>query len=102
MRILFIGDSVTEAGRRASDPDDLGTGWPALAAARLGGPHRFLNRGVGGDRIRDLAARWQPDCLDLRPDVVTVLIGINDTWRRYDQGEPIGTEEFAAVYADLL
>jgi acyl-CoA thioesterase-1 len=101
MRILFIGDSVTEAGRDKADPADLGTGFPALVAAARPADE-VVNRGVGGDRLRDLAARWQADCLDPRPDLVSVLIGINDTWRYYDEGEETPIAEFETVYCGLL
>jgi len=101
MRILFIGDSVTEAGRHPADPADLGTGYPAMVAAVRPGD-QVVNRGVGGDRLRDLAARWRTDCLDLRPDLVSVLIGINDTWRYFDRGEASPVVEFASAYRSLL
>lgn len=64
--------------------------------------YRLFDLGISGDRVRDLRARWQSDCLDLRPDVLSVLIGINDTWRRYDSGDPSDTEEFERVYRSLL
>ncbi|WP_277631195.1 SGNH/GDSL hydrolase family protein [Atopococcus tabaci] len=88
--ILFIGDSVTDAGRNHQDPLDLGNGYPLMVAGMLQAAHpelalTFLNRGVGGDRIGDLKTRWQEDCLALNPDVVSILIGINDTW--YNVGE---------------
>ena len=41
----------------------------------------FINRGISGNRVRDLRARWQEDCIDLKPDILSILIGINDSWR---------------------
>lgn len=89
MRILFQGDSVTDAGRNYSDPDDLGPGYPKYAAERLvelfpGKEFVFFNRGISGNRSSQLLARLQRDALDLKPDLVTILIGVNDSWHRYD------------------
>lgn len=105
--VVFLGDSVTHANRRADRPDDLGAGWVAMAArwfARRFPAHEtaFHNRGVGGDRLRDLRLRWHRDCVALAPDVATVLIGINDTWRRFDWGECSDAEEFEHDYRSML
>lgn len=92
--VLFQGDSVTDCGRERQNPDALGTGYPLVIASRFGAAYpelavKFLNRGVSGDRVCQMRARWQEDCLDLRPDWVSVLIGINDTWRRFDGNDLI-------------
>lgn len=105
--ILFQGDSVTEWGRNHADPNDLGTGYAMMCGAWARSLHpeldlRFLNRGAGGNRITDLKNRWQKDCIDLDPDVVSILIGINDTWRRYDSNDPTSAEDFGATYRELL
>ncbi|WP_315094193.1 SGNH/GDSL hydrolase family protein [uncultured Cellulomonas sp.] len=98
-RILLTGDSVTDWGRDRSDPTSLGHGYAGIVAA-LAGARRpdleltFLNRGVGGDTSGMLRARWDEDALALEPTVVSVLIGINDTWRRYDHGTPTSTAEY--------
>jgi len=76
MRILFQGDSITDAFRKPEEINpafQLGNGYAFLVGARLAAdhpdrPYEFLNRGVSGQRVQDLAARWQPDALDLRPD----------------------------------
>ncbi len=101
MRILFQGDSITDCGRNHQEPASLGTGYAALVAAMAHARHpsaklEFLNRGISGNRVYDLEARWQRDCLDLEPDVVTILIGINDTWRKYDSGIESLAPEFKA------
>jgi acyl-CoA thioesterase I len=106
-RVLLIGDSITDAGRDRSDGASLGAGYAYLAAARFSADHpghgiTFLNRGIGGDRVCDLKARWQADCLDLRPGLVSIMIGINDTWRRYDGGEVTSTEDYERDYRGLL
>jgi lysophospholipase L1-like esterase len=86
--LLFIGDSITDCGRRELPYAPLGCGYVNFAAnflqAKL--PHLNLNiqnRGIGGDTTRDLKNRCQQDCLDLKPDIVSIMIGINDLWRKY-------------------
>ncbi len=103
MRILFQGDSVTDAGRDRARPDDLGGGYPQFIAgwytlSRPGTGVSFLNRGVSGDRTADLLRRWTADAVELRPDVVSILIGINDVWNRYRER---GTTSAEAYEADL-
>jgi lysophospholipase L1-like esterase len=106
MRILFQGDSITDAGR-ASDPDGLGRGYVYIASSLLratfpGRRLEILNRGVSGNRARDLEARWTRDCVELKPDLVSILIGINDTWRRYDSNDPTSAADFEAAYRRIL
>ncbi len=88
MRILFQGDSVTDAGRDRARSDHLGCGYPQFIAGWFTIVHptakvTFVNRGVSGDRLSDLLARWTADAVELRPDIVSILIGINDVWNRY-------------------
>ncbi|WP_328478172.1 GDSL-type esterase/lipase family protein [Actinoplanes sp. NBC_00393] len=91
--VLCTGDSITDCGRR-EDPDHLGYGY----VRRLTVPGaRIVNTGIGGDLSADLAARWDRDVLAHSPDVLSVLIGINDVWRRYDgAGQVTTAAEFAA------
>lgn len=89
MRILFQGDSVTDAGRNREDPMDLGPGYPSVTARLLreAFPEEefiFWNRGISGNRTENLLARLQSDFLDLKPDLVTILIGVNDSWHRLE------------------
>jgi len=83
--ILFQGDSITDGNRgRNTDPNHiLGHGYAFSIASMLGSkyPERklsFVNKGVSGDKISDLASRWQADAIDLKPDLVSILVGIND------------------------
>lgn len=106
-RVLFQGDSITDAGRSRLDDADLGRGYAAMVAAWFSARYpernvRFLNRGISGNRSRDLCARWQEDCLDLKPTWVSILIGINDTWRRYDSDDPTPVEDFEANVRAVL
>ncbi len=105
--VLFQGDSITDAGRSREDDTDLGAGYANMASAFFTARRpernvRFLNRGIGGNRVPDLQARWQADCLDLKPDWVSIMIGINDTWRAFDSGDPTGTESYEEGYRDIL
>lgn len=106
--LLFIGDSITDAGRDRADAASLGNGYVSeiarsLREGRESGPGpRIVNRGINGHRVYDLEARWTTDVLDEEPTVVTVKIGINDTWRRYDQGVLSPVTEFQACLDRLL
>jgi acyl-CoA thioesterase-1 len=104
---LFQGDSVTDAGRDKEDLASLGNGYPMMFASWFSVHYpnidvNFINRGIGGNRVRDLEARWQKDCLDLKPNWVSILIGINDCWRRYDRNDPTSVEKFEAGYRNIL
>ncbi len=106
-RVLFQGDSVTDAGHSRADDIDLGHGYAMMTAAWFSALYpvrkaRFFNRGIGGNRIRDLESRWQKDCLDLDPAWVSILIGVNDTWRRFDQNEITTPEMFETSYRSIL
>lgn len=100
-RVLFTGDSVTDCGRR-DDADGWGDGYVRLLAEGPLGAAQVTNTGIGGDRLADLAARWRPDVLDHGPDVLSILIGINDTWRRYDSGLVSDDADFERTYRALL
>lgn len=105
--ILFTGDSITDCGRNRADPSSLGSGYAFLLASRLQAKIRspslrIHNRGISGNRIYDLEARLEHDLLDLQPTVVSILIGINDTWRRYDSGTPSDIATFKASYDRVL
>jgi len=102
--VLFVGDSITDAGRR-DDPDGLGFGYVrriAQALASRGDRRAILNRGIGGDRIGDLRARWETDAIALAPSTLSVYVGVNDTWRRFDQGLETSIEHFEGIYRELL
>lgn len=103
--VLFIGDSVTDCGRRDDADRHLGHGYVRLideAFAAGGTPVTIVNRGISGNRVRDLKARWQNDAVDLAPTLVSVLIGINDTWRRYSENDPTSVDDFEADYRAIL
>ena len=101
MKILFQGDSITDAGRDRSDPHHLGTGYAYYAAKMLEEKYpnisfEFLNQGVGGDKTPDLAARWETDCIAHQPDIMSIMIGINDAAFK------VSDEDFERLLRDLL
>ena len=105
--VLFQGDSITDAGRSRENDAALGGGYPNVVAAWFGAMHpakrvRFLNRGISGNRAKDLRARWTDDCIALKPDVVSILIGINDTWRAFDRNDPTSAAAYAEDYRQIL
>ncbi|MBR7140289.1 MAG: SGNH/GDSL hydrolase family protein [Lentisphaeria bacterium] len=111
-RILFQGDSITDAGRnREALPESntgYGAGYPALVAARIFGDHlgneyNIINRGISGNRVVDLYARWKKDCLNLNPDVLSILIGVNDTWHEKSESRNgVEVERYKLIYDMLL
>jgi lysophospholipase L1-like esterase len=116
-RVLFIGDSITDAGR---DPSGEATPWGApgtgrgyvslieawFGATRPADQIRVVNRGTSGHTVRDLAARWQADVLATPPDWLSIMIGINDVWRQFDT--PLRTDlhvridEYRATLTELV
>ena len=105
--VLFQGDSVTDCGRDYLNKGSLGTGYAFITAAEMGRKYpnkkiEFLNRGVSGNRVIDLNRRWEEDCLRLNPTWVSLYIGINDVWRRYDDHDLTSVEEFYEGYRKLI
>lgn len=107
--ILFFGDSITDCGKSAhpDNPDILGNGYVKQVAARLLAAYpdwqlRFSNCGISGNRVCDLEERLEKDVLRRKPDVVSLLIGINDTWRSFDSNRPSPPEKFSASYERIL
>lgn len=102
---LFTGDSITDMCRRTDPSGFLGAGYvrriAEMSVANEPGI-KVINTGISGDRTTDLLARWDADVIERRPDVLTVMIGVNDTWRRYDAGLPMSADEFATNYVTLL
>ena len=123
--ILFQGDSITDCGRyrKATDTKQskialwsdgrpfkkvtaMGEGYPALVSDELAkkapGAYKFYNRGVGGDRIPDVYGRITRDIINLKPDYMSLLVGVNDVWRVFDSGYGTGAERFEKIYNILL
>lgn len=107
--ILFQGDSITDGNRgRSDDPNHiLGHSYAYIIGGKLGNEYaekglRFYNRGISGDRMSDLYARWNEDAISLNPDIISIMIGVNDAWRTM-KGEPSGvTDRFERAYRHVL
>ena len=109
--ILFQGDSITDAGRKKDDDSfnnaqSLGWGYSMLAAAALLEKYssrnlKIYNKGISGNKVYQLAERWDTDCLEIKPDVLSILIGVNDIWHklegRYDGTADIYKADFIAL-----
>lgn len=107
MKILFQGDSITDAGRDRSDIHHLGYGYPKFSAEMISAKYpakkfEFINLGISGNKAEDLKARWQSDCIDHQPDVVSILIGVNDTWHRAGDQNWIPNDYFEDCYRSIL
>ena len=118
--ILFQGDSITDCGRvREENPKlsmklyyklakrtPLGNGYPALVTAELGktnpGEYNYINKGVSGDRIVDVYGRIVNDIINIKPDFMSLLVGVNDVWRAFDSNNGTGIERFEKIYNIFL
>ena len=110
--ILFQGDSITDARRKKDDKDPnsaaaLGVSYPFLAASELlmRAPEKTLsiyNRGISGNKVYQLAERWDADCLDLKPTVLSILVGVNDFWHTLVSGYKGTIQTYRDDYKALL
>ena len=104
--ILFQGDSITDAGRSWEDDSNLGLGYPTLVKAELGfdcpGQYAFYNRGISGNRVVDLYARIKADIINLKPDIISILIGVNDVWHEIGGHNGVEAEKYYRIYAMLV
>lgn len=107
MKILFQGDSITDAGRNRDDIHDLGAGYPKYAAEYLKKAFpdvdfEFVDLGISGNQTKDLVDRLESDFIDIQPDVVSIMIGVNDTWHHAAEKDWIPNEVFEARYRTVL
>ena len=107
MKILFQGDSVTDAGRDRSDPHDMGNGYPRFASAMIQDSFpdtefEFVNLGISGNRTEHLVERMEADFMEIQPDIVSILIGVNDVWHHYSHGIETSDEQFEKNYRVVL
>lgn len=110
--ILFTGDSITDCGRAhpVGEQAGLGEGYVAFVASLIAACYpeehiRILNTGISGNRVVDLETRWQEDVIDLKPDWLSVMIGINDVWRQFDRDldpNQVTVERYETTYRKLL
>ena len=107
MKILFQGDSITDAGRARDNDDNIGVGYPLLVKASLGfevpGKYEFINRGIGGNRIVDIYARIKKDIINIKPDVMSILIGVNDVWHEFAESpNGVSADKYYKIYDMLI
>lgn len=107
MRILFQGDSITDASRNRDDMHDLGLGYPKYAAKNIeekfpGVDFEFIDLGISGNQTKDLVERLESDFIDIQPDIVSILIGVNDTWHHLAEGDFIPHDVFEERYRTVL
>jgi len=112
LTILFQGDSITDAGRNrgryyANEGGGMGGGYVHQVVAELLGSSpgkklRFYNRGISGNKVYQLAERWEDDCLQLKPDVLSILIGVNDFWHTLSSGYEGTAATYEADFRQLL
>jgi lysophospholipase L1-like esterase len=111
--ILFQGDSITDAGRdrkitdQPNTPAAMGKGYAWLAASQMlvdmpDAGLKIFNRGISGDKVYQLAARWQTDCLDIKPDLLSILVGVNDFAHVYKHGYEGTVEKYEEDYHALI
>ena len=104
--ILFQGDSITDADRSRTNDLSMGYGYPNLVTGNLGMEHpyqfKFYNRGIGGHRVVDLYARIKADMINLKPDYMSILIGINDVWHEIGGHNGVDAEKFELVYGLMI
>lgn len=107
IKLLFQGDSITDAGRSYEDPHLLGEGYVKYAAQYLQEAYpqvefEFINLGIGGNQTKDLVARLDRDFVNAQPDIVSILIGINDVWHHAEDRSWIPDEVFEERYRTVL
>ena len=105
-KILFMGDSITDAGRDKENHRHLGYGYATMVSGVLGAQepfqYEFVNRGISGNRVVDLFGRTRADMIAHQPDYMSILIGINDVWHEYTRHNGVTLEKFEMVYNLLI
>lgn len=109
MKIVFLGDSITDAGKNCSGGSTIaiGQGYPLIVDAMLSssfpGKYEFHNAGISGSRVVDLYARVKSDAWNSTPDVISILVGVNDVWHEYmEHHGGVDAKRYEAVYRMLL
>ena len=107
MKILFQGDSITDSNRDYGDIHDLGDGYAHYAAGFISEKYpectfEFVNQGINGNKTEDLLNRVQSDLVDIQPDIVSIMIGINDVWYYSEDREWLSNEVFEERYRTIL
>lgn len=105
-KILFMGDSITDAKRDRELDAYMGAGYATMVAGELGHKEpyvfEFVNRGISGNRIVDLHARIKQDMINLQPDYISILIGVNDVWHEYTRQNGVDADKFEVLYDMMI
>ncbi|MBQ6937432.1 MAG: SGNH/GDSL hydrolase family protein [Clostridia bacterium] len=105
-RFLFQGDSITDAMRNRDNEKSINTGYVHIVASQMllkyPGKFEFFNRGIGGNRIIDVYARIKSDIINLKPDYMSLLIGVNDVWHELELQNGIDANKFKTLYKMLI
>ena len=105
-KILFQGDSITDCGRAREHDAYIGSGYALLVKSQLGfenpGQYDFYNRGISGNRIVDLYARIKADIINLNPDYISILIGVNDVWHEFGEHNGVDADKYEKIYCMLI
>ncbi len=103
---LFQGDSITDWFRERDDITSLGMGYPLVTAANIGTKYpekfKFINKGISGNRVVDLYARIKCDLINLKPDYLSILIGVNDVWHELQCENGVDAEKYEKIYSMLI
>ena len=104
--VLFQGDSITDTGRSKEFDRPLGYGYATMVTGALSveepGEYTFLNRGISGNRSVDVYARIKQDIINLKPDYMSILMGVNDVWHEYTRQNGVSAEKFEMIYCLLI
>lgn len=105
--ILFQGDSITDCGRKREDITSTGMGYMHMVKGQLGceypGAYEFINKGISGNRIVDVYARIKADIINLKPDIMSILIGVNDVWHELGgDHNGVAVEKFEKIYDMMI
>ena len=99
--IVFQGDSITDGERNRNRDNYMGSGYVTMTAGAIAvdypGQYHFINRGISGNRSVDMYARIKKDVLNLKPDIMTVLIGVNDVWHEFSSQNGINAPKFEKI-----
>lgn len=107
MRIVFLGDSITDCDRNREDTKSLGNGFVKILADKLLPIYpdtdiELINKGISGNEVCDLLARVQRDVIDLQPDAAVIMIGVNNTLHKFKYGKELNLKQFESDLTELL
>ena len=106
IKIVFQGDSITDSGHSRDNEFNKGYGYVSMASGLLGAEspmnYEFFNRGIGGNRMHDILSRNQRDVLEIRPQIISLLGGINDVWYYLDKPGGFDKQYYTMIYEIIL